>query len=103
MTISVKHSDTNTLIKIEGHFDAALLDQAHTIFEELAAQIDRTILIDLSQTTRLDTSGVGAIVFLFKRVRMWGYSLEIIGAHGQPLRKLRSLKITKTIKISSLQ
>ena len=45
-------------------------DQAHRLrhcFEDLAAQ-GRDVVIDCSKVERMDSSGVGALVFLFKRI-----------------------------------
>ncbi|KTD04755.1 STAS domain-containing protein [Fluoribacter gormanii] len=99
MSISVKYFDNNILIKISGAFNTVTSLHAQPIFNELTEHIDRNIIIDLSKATRIDTSGIGALVFLFKRLRMAGYALELIGLHGQPLRKLKSLGLNQTMLI----
>jgi anti-anti-sigma factor len=51
----------------------------------------REVVIDLSNVTYLDGSGVGALSFLFKRLTARGRRLTISGVAGQPLAMLRQL------------
>jgi anti-anti-sigma regulatory factor len=45
----------------------------------------------------MDSSGVGAIVFLYKRLLSAGCSFEIKGAKGQPLQLLTYLRLDKLL------
>ena len=102
VNITVKHLDNYTLIKVVGRFNAATSLSAQPIFNELIQHIDKNIHVDLSETRYIDTSGIGALVFLFKRLHIAGLALELIGVHGQPLCKIRALGLDHAIKISSL-
>ena len=74
-------------------------DQAHRLrhcFEDLAAQ-GRDVVIDCSKVERMDSSGVGALVFLFKRLRANHLSLRIVGLRGHPMAFAKLLRIDKAI------
>jgi anti-sigma B factor antagonist len=43
----------------------------------------------------IDSSGVGAIVSLFKRVKADGGKVVVVRAHDQPLAVLKLLKLDK--------
>jgi anti-anti-sigma factor len=58
------------------------------------------VVLDLSQVETLDGSGVGAIAFLRKRLAAAGQSLELAGAHGQPLSLLCQLGLGKCFGLS---
>jgi len=59
--------------------------------DSLARAGARRVVLDLSRVERMDGSGIGAIAFLRKRLLAAGQSMEVVGAHGQPLALLRSL------------
>ena len=51
----------------------------------------------------LDGSGIGAIAFLRKRLLAAGQSLDVSGAHGQPLSLLRQLGLARSFGLSEEQ
>lgn len=57
----------------------------------LAAVEAREVVIDFSNVTFIDGSGLGAISFLFKRLTARGRRLTVSGVSGQPLAMLRHL------------
>ncbi|MBL8670563.1 MAG: STAS domain-containing protein [Alphaproteobacteria bacterium] len=67
---------------------------------ERMAEEGRSIELDLSSVYEIDTSGIGAIVFLMKRLRMAGSSLRLSGLAGQPRALLRSLRLDRLLSIA---
>ena len=57
------------------------------LFEALAL-VNDDVTMELSNVSFIDSSGIGAVVFLFKRLHEHGRALRVIGAHGQPLQLL---------------
>lgn len=57
----------------------------------LAAVEAREVVIDFSNVTFIDGSGLGAISILFKRLTARGRRLTVSGVSGQPLAMLRHL------------
>ncbi len=66
-------------------------------FSALASVEAREVVIDLSNVTHLDGSGVGAISFLFKRLAARGRRLTLAGVGGQPLAMLRHLGLARAL------
>jgi anti-anti-sigma factor len=80
------------LVRIDQDMDAATMAAMKPMFEELAdSQSD--ICFDLSGVNFLDSSGVGGIVYVFKRLRERSLSVSLANVAGQPLRLLRQLKL----------
>ena len=52
---------------------------------------------DLSHLRLIDSSGVGAIVALFKTVRAYEGSLTVVGVRDQPLAILRLLQLDRVL------
>jgi anti-sigma B factor antagonist len=79
-------------VKITDDMDAAAMAEMKPLFEELAAT-DESIAFDLSNVAFIDSSGVGAIVFVFKRLRVRGHEVKLTHVTGQPLRLLNQLQL----------
>jgi len=83
---------------IQGSLDATGVAALKDDFETLAGH-GQDVILDLSATDFLDSSGVGAIVFLYKRLSAVGRQLELQGVDGQPLRLLEFLRVTSVVPI----
>ena len=57
------------------------------------------VLVDLSALDLIDSSGVAALVKLFKAVRSLGGTVTISGARDQPLAIFRLLKMDKVFNL----
>lgn len=99
MTLTVEESEKCTLIKIEGKFDTAVNQKTLAFFENILKGNNKNVVVDMSLTTQIDSSGIGALVYLFKRIHSAGYNLELTGLHGRALKKLELLGLNKVIKI----
>jgi anti-anti-sigma factor len=87
-----------TIYMVQGSLDAASVTALKSDFETLAGE-GGDVVLDLSQTDFLDSSGVGAIVFLYKRLNASGHRLELQGVDGQPLRLLEFLRVTSVVPV----
>ena len=99
-SITIENLDVCSLVKMTGFVDAALAPQLREAFDKVLAHPYKHVVLDFSETTDLDTSGVGAIVYLFKRLHHQGLTLEFIGLQRQPLRKIRKLHLDAVIKMT---
>ncbi len=86
-------------LEIEGSLDALAVEVLRPRFDELV-QDKADVVIDLSKINFIDSSGIGAIVFLFKRLRSLQRNLSLVGVHGQPLELLKHLRIDQSIQVS---
>jgi anti-anti-sigma factor len=88
------------VIPIATDMDAAGMTRLRVEFEELA-QANQDIVLDLAQVGFLDSSGVGGIVYLFKRMRASGRALRLVNVRGQPLQLLSHLQLTDLLAVSN--
>ena len=65
-------------------------------FDRLAAS-NGDVVIDLARTEALDGSGVGALVYTFKRLVATGNRLTIRNVSGQPLNLLNDSGLLRTL------
>lgn len=79
-------------VKIGQDMDAAAMAAMKPKFEALAAS-KTDVCFDLSAVEFLDSSGVGGIVFVYKRLRERGLRVALVNVSGQPLRLLRQLRL----------
>jgi anti-sigma B factor antagonist len=84
-----------TRIAIAGELDSATAPEVRETFEQIVAGRPSRVVLDLSALRLIDSSGVGAIVSLFKRVRAAGGRFEVVGVHGQPRSIFRVLKLDR--------
>jgi anti-anti-sigma factor len=75
------------LLRLPEDLDAASMEELRPTFESLARNAD-DVELDLSAVRFIDSSGVGGIVFLYKRLRAAGYNLWLTGVSSQPRRLL---------------
>ena len=72
--------------------DAAGVKTNFAAFAELAVQ-ERDVIIDMSAVKSLDGSGLGALTFVYKRLRSAGYHVKLTRISDQPLSVLKKLGI----------
>jgi anti-sigma B factor antagonist len=80
-------------LRIEGALDALTVREVRTTIDAVVARQPRHVTVDFERVTLLDSTGVGAIVSLFKRITAQGGSVVVVRAHDQPLAVLKLLKL----------
>jgi len=95
-------TDSDDLVlELHGEFDAQGSAEIRQELEEIASETrPEIVFLDLQNVVFIDSSGVGAIVFLYKRLKENSRSLEITGAHGQPRELLELLRVHKAIPVA---
>jgi anti-anti-sigma factor len=64
---------------------------------EAYSKLNTNIIFDLEHVPYIDSSGIGAIVFLYKRMVVKGFSVSVTGLTQQPLELFQLLFLDKTI------
>lgn len=82
---------------ISGYFDAQTVSALEEDFQALIDENKGRIVLDLSTVDFMDSSGIGSIVFLYKRLKAQNRELVLDGVNGQPARLIQSLRVDKTI------
>lgn len=80
------------IVQIKRDMDAAAMAEMKPMFEELADGAE-SVCFDLGGVGFLDSSGVGGIVFVFKRLQKRSLQVTLANVEGQPLRLLRQLRL----------
>jgi anti-sigma B factor antagonist len=102
MTITVTMKDGNVArIAIEGELDTMTVGDLRTESDKLVASEPKRVEVDLSSLRMLDSSGVGALVSLYKRVRGYGGEVVMIGLRDQPLAIFRLLRLDRVMGADS--
>jgi len=96
---STVNSEENTIL-VDEDMDALSINHLRTNFEDVLDGKAGSVVIDMSSVNFIDSSGIGALVFLFKRLTAAGRLLKIVGVHGQPADLFNVLRIDKTISVS---
>jgi len=72
--------------------DAAYVTRVRPQIDRLA-EAGEDVVLDLSKVDFVDSSGLGALVFLHKRLVAKGHKLKITGLKGQPLQLFTNLHL----------
>ncbi|HEV8597766.1 MAG TPA: STAS domain-containing protein [Gemmatimonadales bacterium] len=85
-----------TIVRIEGQLIVGNRQELKTLIQEGLDRGERKFMIDCSQTGYIDSSGLGALVSLAKKVRELGGDLRIAGLN-EDLRSLFELTKLDTL------
>jgi anti-anti-sigma factor len=80
------------IVSITQDMDAASMAAMKPLFQELA-ECETDVCLDLRSVDFIDSSGIGGIVFVFKRLREHSRRIALSNVHGQPLRLLQHLRL----------
>ena len=87
-------------IKLSGEMDASGCNDISSDLEAIIYEkAQQHITLDIEEVSFLDSSGVGIIVFLFKRLKAVGGSLEIKNVAGQPRKLFELLHVGSVISV----
>lgn len=95
----VQRNPSETRLTIRGSLD---INSAPTLSEEIdkiiAARPER-VAVDLGSLDLIDSSGVAALVKLYKGIRSTGGAIAISGARDQPLAIFKLLRMDKVFNL----
>ena len=82
LNIRLETVESVTVGYLSGSLDAATASELKTIIDELVHSKKVDVVFNLSELELIDSSGVGAIVSLFKRVRTLQGDVKIAEIQG---------------------
>ncbi len=95
----VQRSTDATRLTVRGSLDIntapALAEEIDKIIESKPAKVD----VDLAPLDLIDSSGVAALVKLYKGIRSAGSAIKISGARDQPLAIFKLLRMDKVFNL----
>lgn len=92
-----------TVFALKGNLDALTAPTLKKEIEALLAARKINVVFDLSDLELIDSSGVGAIVSLFKRVRTLQGDVKIARLQGQPAEIFKLLRLDRAFEIFDLK
>ena len=85
--------DQKLIVKVTGQFVAKDIIKVRQQLEAYQLKAHNVLLIDLSRVDLIDSSGIGILVFLAKRLKARKANLVLIGLNKQPLALFKSLSL----------
>jgi anti-sigma B factor antagonist len=95
MNYTIAAKDGTTFLTIEGTLDALSVSDLRGELDKLVSARPKSVEVELSQLRMIDSSGVGALVSLYKRVRAKGGKVVLKGVRDQPLAIFQLLQLDR--------
>ncbi len=95
----VQRSSESTTLTVRGSLDINTAAQLGEEVDRIVGNSPLLVTVDLSELDLIDSSGVAALVKLYKAVRSSGGTVLISGARDQPLAIFRLLKMDKVFNL----
>jgi anti-sigma B factor antagonist len=93
--------EKSTIVHVRGELDALSAPDLRPVFDRLVEDGRRDITVDLSELRLIDSSGVGALVGLYKRTRAKGGDVRFVGVNSQPLVIFKMLRLDRVFGLSA--
>lgn len=92
--------DDALIVSIPTEFDGYSVDQHRDALHQLVDAAQSEICLNFEDTHFIDSSGIGVIVFLFKRLSAVNKKLCLTQVAGQPLKLMSMLHVDRSITIN---
>jgi anti-anti-sigma factor len=97
MSIIIEHTPDYHLVTLSGSFDLQFSQEFRKSMDHLLQVAKTDVVLDCQDMSFLDSSGVGAIVYLYKKLRAKDLSLRMRHMQRQPRELMGLLGIDKII------
>jgi anti-sigma B factor antagonist len=87
------------LLNLEGSLDAMTAAKLKPEVVTVAEAPQKKVVVDLSQLTLIDSTGVGVLISLFKRLRAVDGQVYFAGLNGQPKEIFRLLRLDRSLDL----
>ena len=101
MNVEITETANGTVARLAGPLDGIALASDRTAGEILANAATDALHLDLKNVPYLDTSGVGFLVQVLKRLGASGRSCTIRNASGQPADLLTALRLNTAFGVET--
>lgn len=92
-------NDRETRLDIAGRLDVMTAQQLTPTIDQMVQDKCRKVTVNLEGLDLIDSSGVAAIVALYKRIRAGGGKVAVVGARDQPLAVFKLLRMDKVFSL----
>ena len=87
-------------LNVRGELDALSCPELRPVVDALASEPGCVLTVDLSELRLIDSSGVGILVSLYKRVRANGGEVKFAGVTAQPLVVFKLLRLDRAFELA---
>lgn len=103
MDIKLETNDNQLVtVTVNGDMDAVGCKDIKEVVDHIITMDEHhEVVMDLEQVGFMDSSGIGAIVYLYKRLKEIGRAISIHNVSGQPLELMELLRINSAIPVHS--
>src|SRR5262245_56284091 len=95
----IQRTGQETTLTVRGSLDINTASQLGEEIDRLLATKPSKVTVDLSGLDLIDSSGVAALVKLYKGVRSGGGNVTMSGARDQPLAIFKLLRMDKVFNL----
>ena len=95
----IQRNDSETRLSVRGSLDINSAPQLAEEIDKIVASKPKKVSVDLSGLDLIDSSGVAALVKLYKGIRGHGGAVAMIGARDQPLAIFKLLRMDKVFNL----
>jgi anti-sigma B factor antagonist len=99
MKYTLTENGDDTTLAIDGTLDAVTAPDLRSVVDQLVNDKKKSVVLELSNLRLIDSSGVGVIVSLFKRIRHDGGQVRIVGLRDQPRAIFRLLRLDRVFPV----
>ena len=97
MEFSMSRADGIATLRIVGELDAVTVADLRPSVDALVADRHAHIVVDASGLRLIDSSGVGTVVFLYKKAKEYGGVVTVHGLREQPLAIFKLLRLDRIL------
>src|SRR6266540_5328865 len=97
MKFDISKTTDGVRLAIEGELDALTVSDLRGELDKLVDGAPVEVEVDLGHLRLIDSSGVGALVSLYKRVKAKGGTVEIKGLRDQPAAIFKLLRLDRVL------
>jgi len=99
MTCTRTDGPDGITLRIDGVLDALTAHDIRAAFDAVVAARPARLTLELDGLVLVDSSGVGAIVSLYKRIKSSGGAMAVTGVQKQPLAVFKLLKLERVFSL----
>ncbi len=99
MDFLVTDGGDETRITIRGALDVNTTPEIRPKLDEIITARPARVVVDFAAVDQIDSTGVGGLVSLFKRVREYGGAFSVENVNGQPRGIFEVLRLDRVFGI----
>lgn len=99
MQVAVTKEGDIVVVVVEGDLDASSAPDLRAKFEELIGEGENQYVIDLAGVPFMDSSGIAALVNLFKRVRIGAGDVKLCGIREEIMKIFQLTRLDRVFDV----